>query len=65
MFHASGDEALIFFSEAISNLLAASVAARRQRVLALAPDIDEMRFLHRSVLDACSAPLRGSIASVR
>ncbi|WP_166879069.1 FadR/GntR family transcriptional regulator [Salinibacterium sp. ZJ450] len=52
LFHASGDDALIFFSEAIGDLLKASVTARRQRMLALATDIDEMRALHRVILDA-------------
>lgn len=52
LFRASGDDALIFFSEAISDLLTASVVARRQRMMALESDIDEMRALHRSILEA-------------
>lgn len=55
LFHASGDAALIFFSEAISDLLTASVTARRKKMSTLATDIDEMRTLHRAVLEAVIA----------
>lgn len=52
LFRASGDDALIFFSEAIGDLLTASVVLRRQRMMALESDIEEMRMLHRSILEA-------------
>lgn len=52
LFRATGDDALIFFSEAIGDLLTASVVARRQRMMALESDIEEMRSLHRGILEA-------------
>ncbi|WP_307101569.1 FadR/GntR family transcriptional regulator [Arthrobacter globiformis] len=52
LFQASGDKALIFFAEAVSDLLAASVTARRERMRALSSDVEEMRTLHRGILDA-------------
>jgi len=52
LFQASGDKALIFFSDAVGDLLAASVTARRERMRALSSDVEEMRTLHRDILDA-------------
>lgn len=52
LFAASGDVALIFFSDAVADLIAASVTERRRRMTQLASDVHEMRALHRSILDA-------------
>lgn len=52
IFQASGDPALIFFSEAVGDLIANSVSARRDRMLRLVDDVDEMRRLHREILEA-------------
>jgi GntR family transcriptional regulator, transcriptional repressor for pyruvate dehydrogenase complex len=55
IFQASGDPALIFFSEAVGDLIADSVSSRRGRMLRLADDMDEMRVLHRAILEAIKA----------
>jgi GntR family transcriptional regulator, transcriptional repressor for pyruvate dehydrogenase complex len=55
IFQASGDPALMFFSAAVDDLIADSVSVRRSRMLRLASDVDEMRLLHRSILEAIKA----------
>ncbi|MDR6989194.1 GntR family transcriptional repressor for pyruvate dehydrogenase complex [Paenarthrobacter nitroguajacolicus] len=55
LFQASGDPALMFFSAAVGDLIADSVSARRERMLRLANDVDEMRVLHREILEAVKA----------
>ncbi|WP_354262982.1 FCD domain-containing protein [Arthrobacter sp. OAP107] len=55
IFQASGDPALMFFSSAVGDLIAGSVSARRARMLRLANDVDEMRLLHREILEAVKA----------
>lgn len=52
LFKASGDAALIFFSEAVGDLIARSVTERRARMEKLEHDRDEMCSLHRKILDA-------------
>lgn len=51
VFQASGDPALIFFSEAVGGLIADSVSSRRARMLQLSNDVEEMRQLHRGILE--------------
>jgi DNA-binding GntR family transcriptional regulator len=46
---------LIFFSSAVGDLIADSVSSRRSRMLRLANDVDEMRVLHRAILEAVKA----------
>lgn len=55
IFQASGNAALIFFSTAVGDLIADSVSSRRSRMLRLANDVDEMRALHRAILEAIKA----------
>lgn len=55
IFQASGDPSLIFFSSAVGDLIADSVSSRRSRMLRLANDVDEMRVLHRAILEAVKA----------
>lgn len=55
IFQASGDPSLIFFSSAVGDLIADSVSSRRSRMLRLANDLDEMRVLHRAILEAVKA----------
>lgn len=52
IFRASGDPALLFFASAVGDLIADSVSSRRARMLRLADDVDEMRLLHRAILEA-------------
>lgn len=52
LFHASGDGALIFLSEAVSDLIARSVTERRTRMRKLATDREEMCTVHRNILEA-------------
>jgi GntR family transcriptional repressor for pyruvate dehydrogenase complex len=52
LFVASGDPALIFFSEAVADLIAASVDERGRRMAQLTSDLDEIRKIHRGILEA-------------
>ena len=65
LFRASGDPALNFFSDAVSDLIAASVTERRRRMSQLSSDVDEMRVLHRNILEAVkSKDAQASMAAV-
>ena len=52
LFAASGEPALVFFSEAVADLIAASVTERRRRMSQLSSDVAEMRALHRNIITA-------------
>lgn len=62
---ASGDPALIFFSEAVADLIAASVTERRARMAQLTSDLDGIRAIHRNILEAMkSRDPRAAMAAV-
>jgi len=52
LFQASGNAGLIFLSEAVGDLIAQSVTERRGRMQKLSEDKEEMRVLHRNILEA-------------
>lgn len=55
LFQASGNAGLIFLSEAVGDLIARSVTERRGRMQKLSEDKEEMRTLHRNILEAVNS----------
>jgi GntR family transcriptional regulator, transcriptional repressor for pyruvate dehydrogenase complex len=62
LFSATGDPALIFFSDAVADMIAASVGERRRRMDQLTSDVEEIRSIHRHIFEAVK--LRDPLAAM-